>query len=428
MPDALAVLAEDHRQVLEMLNELTGGPGEPAGDPRERKAVAERLAIAESKHEAIEEACFWPVVRDRLENGDELAKQALEQETSGKELIHDLDHISSGSSEFSTLVHRLSSAVRDHINFEESQVWPKLRLALTDAELDDLGKRLEAARRTAPTRPHPKTPPDPRLLGTLGPAVGVVDRARDVLTGRGQGTQGAGRWRMVASGLAVGAPLVALVAWSLLRARRKRRQAGEGEAAAGALLGAGKVLAGAKAAKSVAPKAGKLFAGAKAAKAVAPKAGKAAKAVAPKAAKLAAGAKAAKVVAPKAGKLFAGAKAAKVVAPKAAKAVAPKAGKLLAGAKAAGSAVHSPALLGAGAAALHRAGSDLGESDDAGLLRHVGGQALRLAADRVASTGEEHRSEEHADGDHGLLDLAGKAVAASGASAVAHRIVDAIAD
>lgn len=271
MPDALAVLAEDHRQVLELLNRLTGGSGEPRDAPRERKALAERLAIAESKHEAVEELVLWPVVRQRVEHGDELAARALEQEESGKELIHDLDHITAGDAEFMTLVQRLQSAVRDHISFEEGQVWPKLRLALSDAELDEMGEKMEAARRTAPTRPHPKTPPDPKVLGTLGPAVGTVDRVRDVLTGRGTGTQGLGRWRMAVLALILAAPVVV----GLLRALvRSGHRAGEESGSVGddgdrgGVLGAAADLAlGAKAARAVAGKGGDVLA--KAAKAAA---------------------------------------------------------------------------------------------------------------------------------------------------------------
>src|SRR5579871_794093 len=245
MPDALAVLAEDHRHVLQLLEQLTSGSGEPNGETRERKALAEQVAIAESKHEAIEELCFWPVVRQRLEDGEQLAARALGQEQEGKELIHDLDHVTAGVDEFTTLVQRLQSEVRDHITFEESQVWPRLRLTLTDEELEEMGAALVAAKRTAPTRPHPKTPPDPRVLATVGPAVGMIDRARDLAVGRGRGVQGTGRARKVLVALAVGVPLAG-GGWVLRRMLAGRRHdASAGTAAATAVaLGAVRRLTG----------------------------------------------------------------------------------------------------------------------------------------------------------------------------------------
>jgi hypothetical protein len=65
-------------------------------------------------------------------------------------------------------------------------VWPKLRLRLSDDEARQAGEALDRARAAAPTRPHPHTPPDPRLLRIVGPAIAAADRARDVLTGRGR--------------------------------------------------------------------------------------------------------------------------------------------------------------------------------------------------------------------------------------------------
>jgi hypothetical protein len=213
MSDALAVLADDHHHVLELLDRLAGGA--VGSQDAERRTVAQQLAIAESKHEAIEEQCFWPLVRSQLDNGDELAEQAIEQEEAGKKLIHELDHTPAESPDFEAVLHRLDRAVREHIAFEEGQVWPKLRLSLGEPELAELGRRLESAGRTAPTRPHPRTPSNPRLLGTVGPAVGALDRARDAVTGRGK--QARGTRGKVLLGVAVGLPAAALGGWVLWR-------------------------------------------------------------------------------------------------------------------------------------------------------------------------------------------------------------------
>ncbi|MCV2457821.1 hemerythrin domain-containing protein, partial [Streptomyces sp. ICN988] len=41
------------------------------------------------------------------------------------------------------------------------------------------------AKKTAPTRPHPSAPNTPPANKLLAPGAGMVDRARDLLTGRG---------------------------------------------------------------------------------------------------------------------------------------------------------------------------------------------------------------------------------------------------
>ena len=77
-------------------------------------------------------------------------------------------------------------AGREHIAFEEARVWPGLRSALTSTEAEELGEKLEQAKKTAPTRPHPGTPPSPGVLKSIGPVVAVADKARDAAMGRGE--------------------------------------------------------------------------------------------------------------------------------------------------------------------------------------------------------------------------------------------------
>ena len=45
--------------------------------------------------------------------------------------------------------------------------------------------QLALRKKSAPTRPHPHTPPSPGALKTAGPAVAAADKARDRVTGRG---------------------------------------------------------------------------------------------------------------------------------------------------------------------------------------------------------------------------------------------------
>ena len=63
--------------MLEVLDGTMSGSGAQRSG---LDTMVTNLIIAESQHEAIEEQFFWPAVRDALDDGDELAEQALEQE------------------------------------------------------------------------------------------------------------------------------------------------------------------------------------------------------------------------------------------------------------------------------------------------------------------------------------------------------------
>jgi hemerythrin-like domain-containing protein len=189
MTDAFEVLAQDHLEVKQMLSQLELGgvrQGEATKDQlAERKKLAEQLVIEESKHEAVEEMYFWPAVREHLPNGDELADTAIGQEDEGKEVLDKLDKLDAGTPEFEKLLAEFTRAGREHIDYEENRVWPGLRTALTEQEAQDLGRKLEAGKKTAPTRPHPRTPSSPGALKSTGPAAAAADKLRDKVTGRG---------------------------------------------------------------------------------------------------------------------------------------------------------------------------------------------------------------------------------------------------
>ncbi len=190
MPTVFEVLSRDHEEVKQMLSEFEKGPTAANGASPDqlalRKKMAETLVIEESRHEAVEEMYFWPAVRDRLPDGGRLADEATGQEQQAKQILDRLGRTGADDPEFEKLLGRFITAGREHIAFEEARVWPGLRSALTSTEAEELGERLEQAKKTAPTRPHPGTPPSPGVLKSIGPVVAVADKARDAVIGRGE--------------------------------------------------------------------------------------------------------------------------------------------------------------------------------------------------------------------------------------------------
>jgi hemerythrin-like domain-containing protein len=189
MADAFEVLAKDHAEVKQMLTSLELGAirqgGAGAEQLTQRKKLAQQLVIEESRHEAVEEMYFWPAVREHLPNGDQLADTAIGQEDEGKEVLDKLDKLNVGDPEFEKLLAEFTRAGREHIDYEETQVWPGLRAALTAEQSQEIGKKMEAGKKTAPTRPHPRTPSSPGMLKATGPVAAAADKARDAITHRG---------------------------------------------------------------------------------------------------------------------------------------------------------------------------------------------------------------------------------------------------
>lgn len=189
MTDVFEVLSADHADVKGMLTVLRDSPGhdnENDAIQAARQEVAVYLVMDSSRHEAAEEQFFWPVVRDRVSDGNALADKAISQEQRTKGILARLDKLNSRDEEFDRLLAEYIPAARQHIAFEETQVWPSLRQALTPAEAQDLGEKIQAAEDKGPTRPHPHTPPSPGVLKAAGPAVALIDKLRDAISGRGR--------------------------------------------------------------------------------------------------------------------------------------------------------------------------------------------------------------------------------------------------
>lgn len=190
MPDVFTVLGQDHAEVKQMLDKLENGPtrtgGASASQLQDRKQLVQALIIAESKHEAVEEEFFWPVVRDLSGDGAQLAGQGTRQEQEAKVVLHRLDGLDPADDEFEELVTTIIDDGRAHIAFEEERVWPALREVLNSAGAEHLGEQLMRGKDTAPTRPHPEVPPRPGVLKATGPVAAIVDRLRDATTGRGK--------------------------------------------------------------------------------------------------------------------------------------------------------------------------------------------------------------------------------------------------
>lgn len=190
MADVFTVLAMDHQEVKGMLAELEQGPTKATGAGEDQLALRKRmvteLIIEESKHEALEEMHFWPAVRSHLESGNTLADAAVGQEQDAKQVLADLDKLEPGDADFEKLLGTFIAAGRQHIEFEETQVWPLLRTALPGPAAAELGAKIAEGKDSAPTRPHPHTPPSPGTLKTAGPVAAAADKARDKVTGRGE--------------------------------------------------------------------------------------------------------------------------------------------------------------------------------------------------------------------------------------------------
>ena len=171
--DALDVLISDHRAAEALFSRVQLGA-------TVNQAALDQLIRELSIHAAIEEQVLYPAVRKEL--GDEaLVDHSLEEHQEAKELLAAIEKAGADDPQTGELLPKLERSVREHVQEEEGQVFPKLRSTMAPEALMAMGDALEKARKMAPTHPHPHAPNTPPGNIIAGAPTALVDKARDAL-------------------------------------------------------------------------------------------------------------------------------------------------------------------------------------------------------------------------------------------------------
>jgi hemerythrin superfamily protein len=183
--DAITYLKDDHRNVEQLFKQF-----EQAGERAhvQKRQIVDRIIEELSVHTAIEEQVFYPVARAAVPDTEDIVLESLEEHHIVKWLLSELVDMDPAHERFGAKVTVLIENVRHHIEEEERDFFPKVREHLGRNELAELGETLADAKKSAPTRPHPRMPdagPTNMVAGTI---TGVVDRVGDHLSGIAQGT------------------------------------------------------------------------------------------------------------------------------------------------------------------------------------------------------------------------------------------------
>ncbi|MFE5588573.1 hemerythrin domain-containing protein [Kitasatospora sp. NPDC056531] len=175
-------LMTDHREVEEMFARIQAMT---AGGQQLRDMVDE-VTIELVRHSVAEEQYLYPAVREYIQGGDRLADKEIADHGRVEKILKQLEKTDIDDAQLSPLLQRLMDEVAAHVQDEENKLFPMLRQACTPQQLDDLGDKIRRAKSMAPTRPHPSAPSTTTASKLLAPGVGLVDRARDFVTGRGK--------------------------------------------------------------------------------------------------------------------------------------------------------------------------------------------------------------------------------------------------
>jgi hemerythrin superfamily protein len=183
--DAITLLKDDHRAVERLFKQF-----EQAGERAhvQKRQIVDRIIEELSVHAAVEEQVFYPVARAAVPDTETIVLESLEEHHIVKWLLSELVDMEPAHERFDAKVTVLIENVRHHVEEEEEEFFPQVRKRLGRNQLADLGEALAEAKKTAPTKPHPRMPDSGPVNVVAGAIAGVADRVGENLSGIAQGT------------------------------------------------------------------------------------------------------------------------------------------------------------------------------------------------------------------------------------------------
>jgi hemerythrin superfamily protein len=177
--DVIDELTRDHREVASLLDRIG-----TTTEPTDKRDLADTAITELVRHAVAEEMYVYPAMREHLPDGEEVVKHDIEEHKDLERTMKELEDVDAGDPRFEQLVGELRSKLQHHVEDEENEQFPKLRARVPHETLVELREKVDTAKKLAPTRPHPDAPRSEVFHKLVGPGVGLVDRARDKLTGR----------------------------------------------------------------------------------------------------------------------------------------------------------------------------------------------------------------------------------------------------
>jgi iron-sulfur cluster repair protein YtfE (RIC family) len=141
--DAFELLKKDHEKVSGIFEKL-----EPTTERgvKTREELFAQLKQELEIHSKIEEQILYPVLKQAEETHD-ITLEAYEEHNVVKTLLAELEALPKDDETWEAKLTVLKENVEHHVEEEEGEMFKKARKVLSSEQIEDLGTRLEAAKK-----------------------------------------------------------------------------------------------------------------------------------------------------------------------------------------------------------------------------------------------------------------------------------------
>lgn len=122
--DAIALLTADHREVHEMFEQF-----EQLGDRAKasKEKLKDKICKALIAHTTIEEEIFYPAMREKGEDAEDMVDEAIVEHASAKDLIKQLQEMQPDDDLYDAKVKVLGEQIDHHVEEEEKEMFVKAK-------------------------------------------------------------------------------------------------------------------------------------------------------------------------------------------------------------------------------------------------------------------------------------------------------------
>jgi hemerythrin superfamily protein len=145
MTDIIELVLHDHQVVAELFDKL-----QAASAASDQTALFAEVKDALERHASAEEQVLYPRVRKDVPEGEEEAKDAVEEHDQIRGSLKEVEEHDAGTELFTLAVAQLVATTKHHVGVEESELLPDFRNNSDASEREQLGRRFEEAKTKAP--------------------------------------------------------------------------------------------------------------------------------------------------------------------------------------------------------------------------------------------------------------------------------------
>eukprot|EP00761_Pharyngomonas_kirbyi_P008773 gb/GECH01008785.1/.p1 GENE.gb/GECH01008785.1/~~gb/GECH01008785.1/.p1 ORF type:complete len:200 (+),score=45.13 gb/GECH01008785.1/:1-600(+) len=180
MNDGIQQLIDDHHKIFNVHKQFKDTSDTLLDS---KKHSLQQLIQDMTIHDFIEHQVLYPMVREKLTTGNDMADRGVKQHKNFRRMMIELENIDFSQesiAEIDTKVENMIQTFREHVQQEENEVFPALRNSINEQDLDTMHNSLNRFRSVSPTHPREDVPEGTSVKGKIsGAAAGIKDKVAD---------------------------------------------------------------------------------------------------------------------------------------------------------------------------------------------------------------------------------------------------------